>query len=359
MKITIHAIRRAFKELWRGLKWQYARCLFLVFGIPIFTGEALADQPTLGPFEIPKPKELTIPVSGEAFDVVEALNGAYSDREHCTQVPGGLWVEVDGTGDCIRHYPHGFSVGENARALVYFSGDVMLRTAKGVRYIGRSYLDRSPASIDLEMAEWSQEATVPAIFLARPGTYGSSGDHNQRRHLREIELMNRALDMLKHKYGISSFIMMGHSAGGQIAAALLNKRQDVEAAVLTSPLVSVKQVAAYWENRREIPGRFLYDADAFYDPVDEIGEIAKNPLPQIYVVSDPEDRSVPFFSQLYYVRRLRAAGFQPRHIYAHAPGPARHLLAMHGKRAAALLARGQSVSQIRKALLELDLRRYE
>jgi hypothetical protein len=60
---------------------------------------------------------------------------------------------------------------------------------------------------------------------------------------------------------------------------------------------------------------------------------------------------------LYYVRRLRAAGLRPHHIYAYAPGPQRHLLARHAKRAAALLAQRKSAEEIRLALSKLDVHR--
>jgi len=319
------------------------------------TEPSLGDRPALGPFEDPRPGELNIPVGGEPFDVAQALNGSFSSAEHCARVPDSLWVEVNGKGECIRYYAHGFADGENPTALVYFSGDVMLRTAKGVRYITPSYRAASPMQIGKEMADWSADAGVPALYLARPGIYGSSGDHNMRRTHREIELMERAMDMLKEHYNIKSFILAGHSAGAQIAAALLNRRQDIVASVFSSGLVSVKQVAAYWEFRREIPGRLLYNARSYYDPVDEIRRIRHDSPPEIYLISDPEDRAVPFYSQLYYIRRLRGAGLKPHHIYAYAPGPQHHLLARHAKRAAALLAQKKSVEDIRMALAELDI----
>lgn len=355
----VRCVKNLVWRFWRRLRWECIRGLFVVAGIPVFGGSGLADQPTLGPFEKPRPRELAVPTGDQPFDAAEALNGSFSSPEHCALVPGGLWVEIDGKGDCIRYYAHGLSVDGNASSLVYFSGDIMLRTAKGVRYVTPSYLSLSPSAIRSDMAEWSAEAGLPAIYLARPGIYGSSGDHNERRNTREIAVMNRALDMMKERYRISSFILTGHSAGGQIAAALLNMRTDIRAAVITSGLVSVKQVTSHWENRREIPGRMLYDASSFYDPVDEIDQIPKDPKPQIYMISDPEDRVVPFYSQLYYVRRLRSAGFDPHHIYAHAPGIRRHLLVGHGRRAAALVAQGRAAADIRRALHELDLEQFD
>jgi len=355
----IRVLRRLARLRWRAVKWQALKTLFLLFGFTISTNGAVANRPQLGPFESPDPKLLNIPIDTATFDPEEALHGAYSSKETCTAIPDSLWIELEGRGDCIRYYAHGLASGPNPRVLVYFSGDVMLRTRLGIRHIVPSYSMRSPAAIEDEMSEWSQNARLPAIFLARPGIYGSSGDHNARREVREIELMNRSLDLLKARYGISGFILTGHSAGGQIGASLLNKRSDIDAAVMSSALVSVKQVVAFWENRREIPGHLLYNAKAFYDPVDEITSIRRDPAPDIYLISDPEDRSVPFFSQLYYIRRLRAEGFKPHHIYAYAPAPARHLLAEHGKRAAELIARGRNSADIRRALQELDLQNMQ
>ena len=347
-------LRRYFRRLSHLLRWRLRRFLFVTFGIWGVVEHSLGGRPALGPFEDPRPAELNIPVGREPFDAMQALHGSFSSPEHCARVPDSLWVEVNGKGDCIRYYAHGLSGSENATALVYFSGDVMLRTAKGVKYITQSYPSTSPMQIGKEMADWSADAGIPALYIARPGIYGSSGDHNRRRTYREIELMERALAMLKERYNITSFILTGHSAGGQIVAALLNRRQDIAAAVLSSGLVSVKQVNAYWEYKREIPGRLLYDAQSYYDPVDDIGHIRRDPLPEVYLISDPEDRAVPFYSQLYYVRRLRGAGLRPHHIYAYAPGPQRHLLAKHAKRAAALLAQRKSAKEIRIELAKLD-----
>lgn len=345
---------RYFRRLSLLLRWRLRRFLFVTFGIWGVVEPSLGVRPALGPFEDARPGELNVPVRREPFDAIQALHGSFSSLEHCTRVPDSLWVEVNGKGDCIRYYVHGLSGGENPTALVYFGGDVMLRTAKGVRYITQSYRSASPMKIEKEMSGWSAEAQLPAFYLARPGIYGSSGDHNMRRTHREIELMERALDMLKERHNIGSFILTGHSAGGQIVAALLNRRQDIEASVISSGLVSVKQVSAHWEFRREIPGRLLYEANSYYDPVDEIAHIRRDPLPEIYLISDPEDRVVPFYSQLYYVRRLRSAGLRPHHIYAYAPRPQRHLLARHAKRAAAMLARKKSVEEIRIELMKLD-----
>lgn len=340
------------------LAWWIARWILLAFAIPGASQSALADAPRLGPFELPQPRELTVFDGDHAFSPYEALNGSYTSKASCVTIPYALWVQFDGKGDCIRYYPEGLTNGENRTVLVYFGGDVMLRNSKGVRFITESYVRQSPATISSEMAAWAQQAGHPAIFMARPGIYGSSGDHNRRRFPREIELMNHALDLIKDKHNVSSFILTGHSAGGQIVAGLMNRRRDISAAVITSGLVSVKQVSAFWERRRRLPGKLLYNSAQFYDPIDEIDQIPADQRPEIYVLSDPEDRTVPFFSQLFYVRRLRAAGFEPHHIYVQAADRQRHLLAYHGRLAAALIAQGQSPVEIRRAVREMELDQF-
>lgn len=85
---------------------------------------------------------------------------------HCTVVPDGLWVEVDGKGDCIRAYTHGLSGTDHSTILVYFSGDALLKTTSGLRFVAPGYEKRSPDGLRRDMARWSQQAGHPTIFLA-------------------------------------------------------------------------------------------------------------------------------------------------------------------------------------------------
>jgi pimeloyl-ACP methyl ester carboxylesterase len=342
------------KLVFRILRW-----LLILMPLRGAAQDAPAQELLLGPFEKPRPRELTIPQGADNFDAYEALHGSFSSPDQCARVPNGLWVEVDGAGDCVRYYAHGLEADRNEKVLVYFSGDVMLRTSKGARRISASYHQQSPATILRDMAEWSMEGKVAAIYLARPGIYGSSGDHNMRRHPRELALMNRALDLIKTRHNVSFFILAGHSGGGHVVASLLNRRRDILGAAISSGIVSTTQVARFWEKRRKIRGSLLYDADKFYDPVTEVDQISQDPKPRIFVISDPEDRVVPFFSQLYYVRRLRRAGLDPHHFYAHAPGPQRHLLFQHARLAAAMMAHERTTKEIIRALDELDLEQLD
>lgn len=293
------------------------------------------------------PRELAIPRAGEPFDPYEALHGSRSSPAQCLTVPDGFWVEFDGKGDCIRAYSHGLNSAENPVVLVYFSGDVMLKTRTAVRFIAPGYERRSPDGLQRDMARWSREAGRPTIFLARPGMYGSSGDHNARRELREVMLMDRALNAIKNRYGVSRFILAGQSGGGQIAAALLNRRHDISAAALSSALLSVREVTRHWDKRRTVQSTNI---QALHDPIDHVGRIPTQPRPSIVVLSDREDRIVPYESQLAYVRRLQATGFEPLHVLMTAADKTRHGLARHGQRAAAMMARGEPTATIRAEL---------
>ncbi|MEO9339498.1 prolyl oligopeptidase family serine peptidase [Mesorhizobium sp. SB112] len=308
----------------------------------------------MGPDEKQNPRELLIPRDDDSFDPLEALHGSFSTPVHCAKIPGGLWVETDGKGECIRHYAQGIAYGENPLAIVYFGGDVLLRNSKGERFIAPAYAEHTPGSFNADMKLLSERSGLPAIFIARPGTYGSSGDHTLRRYSREIELIDGAIAQIRMRYGISHFILAGQSGGGHIVASLLNRRKDVTAAVISSGLVSVRQVMAYWENRRDIPGSTLYDADAFYDPVDDVAKITREPQPQIILISDRDDRVVPFETQAHYVKELRRAGFQPVHILAKGDGANNHVLSRHLRLAAALVAQGSKPDKIRSMVKQIE-----
>jgi pimeloyl-ACP methyl ester carboxylesterase len=307
---------------------------------------AFADRLELPSAAPTMPKELAVPREDEGFEPYEALHGSLSSAKHCAGVPGGFWIELGGKGDCLRSYAQGLSAADNPTVLVYFSGDVLLKTKEGVRFVGAGYERRSPKLIERDMARWSERAGIPAIFVARPGLFGSSGDHNQRREPREVMLMERTLDAIKQRHRVSAFILVGQSGGGHIAASLLNRRRDVSAVVLSSALLSVREVTDYWNKRRTVQSA----GEALYDPIDHLGGIRRDPKPLIFVLSDPQDRVVPYPSQLTYVRRLQAAGFEPQHITLFATDKSHHALARHGRRTAELIARGEQVGAIRAAL---------
>jgi dienelactone hydrolase len=166
---------------------------------------------------------------------------------------------------------------------------------------------------------------VPYIRLSRPGVYGSSGDHKERRRPREVALANAALDALKEKYRIGRFALSGQSGGGHLVAALLAFRGDVACAVVTSGVVAVRERIAAKGWTADSTGY----AD-FLDPIEFVARIPRDRNRRIYIVGDPRDRAVPFESQAAYHRALVAAGHDASLVRARASGESHHSLSPLG-----------------------------
>lgn len=85
------------------LAWWIVRWALLALAIPGASQSALADAPRLGPFELPKPRELTVFRNDEAFSPYEALNGSFTSPETCaaaTQPCRGNWMETNEKWHC-------------------------------------------------------------------------------------------------------------------------------------------------------------------------------------------------------------------------------------------------------------------
>ena len=114
-----------------------------------------------------------------------------ADRARCPDRNGFLWVQAAEGPSCIRYFASDDIDGARI-AIVQFSGD-----RDGV-------MDQAPTRIPgnteelrtLDAQRSRDRAGVPWIFVARPGTYGSSGDHRKRRQLVEFHALDAALDAL-------------------------------------------------------------------------------------------------------------------------------------------------------------------
>lgn len=310
-------------------------------------------NPRLGPFELTRSQALIHNEPHEAFDPFSALHGTYTDQAHCDSTQNTLWVTEGGkNGDCIRYYPYGLQEKSNPVALIYFNGDVILRNRKDERFVVASYRTITPYALQYDMTEWSLQAQAPAILIARPGLYGSSGDHNMRRYPLEITRMDEALNQLKQRYGIEKFILVGQSGGGHIVASLLNRRQDIQAVFIASGLLSVAKTLTYPANIPRIRGALLPDPAGYYDPINEVGKIAHDHPADIFILSDVKDRAVPFATQLDYVKALRKAGLKPYHIITTGEGRQHHLLHRKARLAAVMYLRQHPPREIIQVLAD-------
>jgi predicted esterase len=282
----------------------------------------------------------------DTLDPQFLISGATMSERECATITESVWVMVSDRGDCIRFFSSGLRT-KNEKAIVYFHGDCVSRThAPGdffdtVRYNVVCNESNTPDSFKLLMQRLSAQSALPAMFVARPGVFGSSGDHKNKRQPREVELMNAALDKIKEKHNIKRFIAAGQSGGGHIVGAMLARRSDIECAVLASAAVAV---AARIKTKQ-------WPADAtgyktFYDPIDHVKEIPNNTHTRIFVIGDPRDAAVPFATQSLYYEALKEHGLDAHLLKATGLGNEHHGLQPWAFRVAAWCAQNVPTAKI-------------
>ena len=284
------------------------------------------------------------------FSPSDVLNGTKASRDACTG--SAVWVVVDGQGDCIAYYAGGLEA-HNPTAIIFFQGDLITRYWDDLgnttdQSVDPSYAQDSPAHEAELAARWAPRLGAPYIFLARPGTYGSSGDHKERRRLREVLLVDAALSAIKQRDQIESLVLVGQSSGGHLVGALLVTRHDISCAVAASGVTAVR--------RRVELHRWPADATGFqdyWDPADHVGEIMPAPGLRIFVVGDPADLNVPFPAQSYWFDLLKKRGLDATLMIGAAVGPQHHGLATTGLTIAGLCAHHAPTAAIDEAVKQL------
>ncbi|NVM92707.1 pimeloyl-ACP methyl ester carboxylesterase [Variovorax sp. SG517] len=226
-----------------------------------------------------------------------------ADRSLCPDRNGFLWVQAAEGPSCIRYFASDDIDGARI-AIVQFSGD-----RDGV-------MDQAPTRIPgnteelrtLDAQRSRDRAGVPWIFVARPGTYGSSGDHRKRRQLVEFHALDAALDALMQRHRLQRIVIVGHSGGATAGAALLTMgRTRVACAVLTSGayglLERARMLGRSKDGRTDTTG-----STQFYDPLDHVGGIARDPARRIVLIGSREDRNTPFVLQERFADAVTKAG---------------------------------------------------
>lgn len=264
-----------------------------------------------------------------------------ASRAECPDSGGYLWLPLAGGNACLRYFaPAGL---DGARTvIVYLTGDRdrLLRLPP----------DRIPGNTaraqTARMERLSRQAGVPVVMLARPGTYGSSGDHRLRRRLaEEFVPLYAALDLLRQRHGIDRLVLWGHSGGATAAAAMLTMgRSDVRCAVLTSAAFDYLE---RWRINRTRGGpapsvqRGQALARAMYDPLAHLDGVVRDARRTVHVLGDPRDTITPFALQTGFARALQQAGHRAVVQQERGKPPEHHDLREEaGFRRAAACARG-------------------
>ena len=274
--------------------------------------------------------------SSETFSAADLLAGARITESACAALPTAVWLVVGGQGECIRYY-HSTAGGSGGEALVFLHADVVSTNGRGEVKPSDSYLKESPAGVQNVSVSWSRSLRMPYLALARPGTFGSSGEHAKRRTPREIELVSAALDAIKASHGYTRLHLMGYAEGGHTAAALLSRRTDLGCVVLASALISVRDWLTGLGRTEDWTGN-----KNPVDPIVLVDRVAKRSELRIFVVTDPDDVVISARSQTSFVRRAAVAGLPVRQIFRAAPDAAAHALWRAGRDIAASCAKGMS-----------------
>jgi len=246
-------------------------------------------------------------------------------RQNCPVGDDAVWVQYSGGEACIRYFSAG-DLHDAPQALVIFKGD------------RASLIKRPPAEIPANTADALQrqaqtimrKTALPTVIVARPGTYGSSGNHYHRRQVEEFLALNAALDAIKARYGIQHFILSGHSGGATAASALLALgRRDIDCAVLASGAWGLLERAQRMRQQHgEVSGQ-ARDSTGLahpWDPLDHVNGVAVDPARLILVVGSPQDRNTPFDLQARFADALRERGHQVRLLERPGVAPEYHNL---------------------------------
>lgn len=232
-----------------------------------------------------------------------------SVRQHCPAGDDATWVTFTGGEACMRYFSAG-NLRNAPQVLVILKGDRV------------SLIKRPPETIPANTADAQrrqaqaimQKSGLPTVIIARPGTYGSSGNHYRRRQPEEFLALNAALEAIKTRYGIHHFILSGHSGGATAASALLTfGRRDIDCAILTSGAWGLLERAERMRRERgeasapELDGTGLPNP---WDPLDHIDGIATDPARLILVIGNPQDRNTPFDLQTRFAEAVRKRNHQ-------------------------------------------------
>ncbi|MDP1532023.1 MAG: hypothetical protein Q8N44_10910 [Rubrivivax sp.] len=271
------------------------------------------------------------------FSEAAVKQGVVASRADCAAAAQALWVQSAEHGsECLRYWKAGFGAGATGRAIVFFHGDVWTGSAADA-----GYLRTTEAALQKSVDEWAAKLGRPYIFFARPGAFGSSGDHMQRRRRGESALISLALDQLKTQLGVDEWVLAGQSGGGHVTAALLAQRSDVVCAVAGSSVSSprMRWVMRGWN--RDSTGH----ADS-YEPTEALVKAGKHAQLRVFVVGSVDDQNTPWAQQQLLTARARAVGIPALELTGEGLGPARHGMSGSTRQVAGWCAQGLSDEQI-------------
>lgn len=278
------------------------------------------------------------PNHADTFTGAGVLNGSSDTKSGCNFSDTSVWVVVEDKGECIRYFHSGLAAANDV-VVIYLHGDRVWAARRAQRN-GKPL--SSPDRLKAHVSRNSDLYGLPYIRLSRPGTYGSSGNHNQRRSPRNVKLVNAAFDAIKKKHQINKFAVGGQSGGGHLATALLAMRNDILCVVSTAGVMSVWERVYLMDELSEFIG-----PHDFFDPIEHVNEIVRDLRRRVLIIGDPNDSFVPFQTQRSYFTKLTQAGHKAWLMEAKGKGSSNHGMAHVAVPAVFACGAGKSIEEIK------------
>jgi len=291
----------------------------------------------------------------------DMLRGITTTRDQCAATPQTLWLNVDKQDFCVRYFLSTVG-GKGMRPLVFLTGDhfgsVNTKTWQWIP-IGEdknanvtydpadTYRDINTDDLIKTADAFSKMAKTTAIYLARIGIGGSSGNHVFRKTLLELHLMNAALDAIKQRHGFEGFHLAGQSGGSTIVTGLAAGRSDIACAVSGSG----RLMTSYYSSSTD-PARTRVN------PLEFIPSIAHNQSVRFIMVTDSADRSAPAKEQTPFAERMHQAGRDIPQYFVIATDDYHHDVVRYTELVAGGCALGKSDADIATAVNTMVKRRF-
>jgi len=271
------------------------------------------------------PQAVVAEIPDEVFPESDLLSGKRTSRSECEATRHAVWVVHKEGEACIRYFPSSNVDGAKTAAF-FFHGDVL----EG-RFVIKGAYRNNKASVLLKTSEdLARVNAMPYILVARPGVFGSSGSHLERRRLEEYLALNAAVDAIKAKHGIKQVHLGGQSGGATSVGALLTLgRSDVVCAAASSGGFNALGRAQDMARQRSLNwnGCDAHGVCGPYNVTDHVAGILASPTRRIFLVGDPQDSNTAFRYQQEFADKIAAANHKVAMLTADARGPQHHSLA--------------------------------
>lgn len=261
----------------------------------------------------------------------------------CVGRGDAVWVSAGGRPDCIR-FTLSTVGGARSDAIVELSSDDSADEAAAARMSPLAGGNQPAVSDARRVADaFSNALDGPAFVVTRPVSAVRATAQSTTK--RDVELIAAALDAIKQRFALVRLHVVGSGSGGTLAAAMVERRDDIGCAVIGAASLAEKQ--------RLRAQRFTVgpaQSKQLYDPLDLVRSIMPRRDLRVFVAYDPADRGLPRDAVEPYLRAARAQGLPLRAVRMVAVGPGRDGLAKRTHAAIMACARGAGDSDVEAAL---------